>query len=52
MTLRCPIGVELPDNMPLTYGMLTKSQFDDEIEKGYADMVEGRCFLPTMWKRN
>ncbi len=39
-----PFEMKLPDNTPLAYGALTKSQFNAEMEKGYTDMLEGKVF--------
>jgi addiction module RelB/DinJ family antitoxin len=37
-----PFDVKLPEPAPLAYGTLTKRQFDDEIEKGFADYRAGK----------
>lgn len=37
-----PFEMKLPKAEPLTYGSLTKEQFDKEIEKGFADVKNGR----------
>lgn len=39
-----PFDVKLPHERPLAYGSLTKAQFDAEIEKGMADIREGRVY--------
>lgn len=39
-----PFEVKLPQEMPVAYGALTKTQFDAEIEKGMADIHAGRVF--------
>ena len=36
--------MKLPRTAPLTYGSLTKEQFDKEIEKGMSDVKAGRVF--------
>ena len=37
-----PFEMKLPQTAPLSYGSLTKEQFDAELEKGMADIKEGR----------
>lgn len=37
-----PFEVKLPENKPLAFGALTKEQRDAELEKGMADIREGR----------
>lgn len=37
-----PFEVKLPAARPVAVGSLTKEELDEEIEKGYADMVAGR----------
>lgn len=39
-----PFEMKLPQETPLAYGSLTKEQFDAEIEKGIADIREGRVY--------
>ncbi len=39
-----PFEIKLPQRAPLAYGLLTKEQFDEEIEKGMADAKAGRVF--------
>ena len=39
-----PFEVKLPQEMPLAYGALTKEQFDEEIEKGMADIRAGKVY--------
>lgn len=39
-----PFEMKLPQEAPLAYGSLTKEQFDAEIEKGIADIREGRVY--------
>lgn len=39
-----PFEMKLPQEAPLAYGSLTKEQFDAEIEKGMADIQEGRVY--------
>ncbi|WP_310602585.1 type II toxin-antitoxin system RelB/DinJ family antitoxin [Anaerosporobacter sp.] len=39
-----PFELKLPKNTPLAYGSLAKEQFDTEIEKGMADVKEGRVY--------
>ena len=38
-----PFEVKLPTAKPVEMGSLTKTELDSEIEKGYADMLEGRA---------
>ncbi len=37
-----PFAVKLPVTKPVAMGSLTKEELDAELEKGYADMLEGR----------
>lgn len=37
-----PFEVKLPVSQPLNICLLDEHQFNEELEKGYADMVEGR----------
>lgn len=37
-----PFEVKLPAAKPVAVGSLTKEELDEEIEKGYADMIAGR----------
>ena len=39
-----PFEMKLPKTAPLTYGSLTKEQFDKEIEKGMSDVKAGRVY--------
>lgn len=39
-----PFEVKLPQEKPLAYGALTKEQFNAEMEKGRADIREGRVY--------
>lgn len=39
-----PFEMKLPQNNPLAYELLTKEQFDVEIEKGMADIRAGRVY--------
>lgn len=39
-----PFEVKLPQEKPLAYGALTKEQFNAEMEKGIADIREGRVY--------
>lgn len=39
-----PFEVKLPREKPLAYGALTKEQFNAEMEKGIADIREGRVY--------
>lgn len=39
-----PFEVKLPKSEPLSYGSLTKEKFDNEIEKGLADVNTGRVY--------
>ena len=37
-----PFDVKMPSARPLDMSVLTDAEFDAELEKGYADMIEGR----------
>ena len=37
-----PFAVKLPGNKPLVAGSLTEEEFNAEIEKGFADLADGR----------
>ena len=37
-----PFEMKLPATVPVAYQTLTKEQFDSEIEKGFADIENGR----------
>ena len=37
-----PFEMKLPKTEPLAYASLSKEQFDKEIEKGFADVKDGR----------
>lgn len=39
-----PFEVKLPQKKTLSYGRLTKEQFDAKMEKGMADIREGRVY--------
>ena len=39
-----PFEMKLPQEAPIVYSSLTKEQFDSEIEKGMADIREGRVY--------
>ena len=39
-----PFEMKLPQEMPLSYGSMTKEQFDSEIEKGMEDLRGGRVY--------
>lgn len=39
-----PFEVKLPQEKPLAYGALTKEQFNAEMEKGMADIREGKVY--------
>lgn len=40
-----PFDVKLPTyEAPLAYGSLTKEQFDEEMEKGMADLIAGKVY--------
>ena len=36
--------MKLPSNVPVSYGALTKEQFDLEIQKGYDSIKSGRTY--------
>jgi DNA-damage-inducible protein J len=37
-----PFDIKLPQNKPLSIGMLSEQQFNAEIEKGLADLTTGK----------
>jgi len=37
-----PFDIKLPQNKPLTMGSLSEDEFNTEIEKGFADLTNGR----------
>lgn len=37
-----PFDVKLPASMPIDASTLTEAELDAELEKGYADMLEGK----------
>lgn len=39
-----PFEMKLPQTTPLSYGSLTREQFDVEMEKGLADVKAGRVY--------
>ncbi len=39
-----PFEMKLPAEQPLAYGLLTKKQFDIEVQKGMADIEDGRLY--------
>ncbi len=39
-----PFEVKLPENRPIALGTLTQEEFDAEIEKGMADIENGRVY--------
>ncbi len=39
-----PFDVKLPENRPIALGSLTQEEFDAEIEKGMADIENGRVY--------
>lgn len=39
-----PFEMKLPDRKPLALGTLTKEQLDAELEKGMADIRDGRTY--------
>ena len=45
-----PFDLKLPTNKPPDYTMMTKEQFDAEMEKGLADYYAGRT-MPSMQVR-
>ena len=42
-----PFELKLPENHPLNIHSMTAKQLDTELEKGYADMLEGRTLPAT-----
>ena len=47
-----PFDVKLPDNKPLNYSLLSKEQFDEEMEKGLSDLNAGRLMPATQVREN
>ena len=51
-----PFEMKLPRTAPLTYGSLTKEQFDSEINKGLSDIKAGKVhtadFIEEEMKRD
>ena len=41
---KIPFEMKLPQETPLAYEVLSKEQFDEEIEKGMADIHAGRVY--------
>ena len=41
-----PFELKLPENHPINIHSMTSKQLDMELEKGYADMLEGRTLPP------
>ena len=39
-----PFEIKLPRDLPLSYGSLTKEQFNTEIEKGISDIESGNVY--------
>lgn len=39
-----PFEMKLPQTAPLNYGSLTREQFNEEMEKGMADVKAGRVY--------
>ena len=37
-----PFDVKIPIEKPVAMGVLSEKELNDELEKGYADMLEGR----------
>ena len=37
-----PFDVKIPIEKPVAVGVLSEKELNDELEKGYADMLEGR----------
>jgi len=47
-----PFEVKLPQRKPLNYSMLSREQFDIEMEKGLADLNEGRTIPSKQVREN
>ena len=51
-----PFEIKLPQTVPLSYGALTKEQFDEEMRKGMTDIEAGRVYsadaIETEMKRD
>jgi len=47
-----PFELKLPQNKPPDYSVLTKEQFDDEMEKGLSDLNAGRIIPSSQVRKN
>ncbi len=47
-----PFDMKLPQKTPLSYGTLTESEFNAEIEKGFADLSAGNMISATDVEKN
>jgi len=47
-----PFELKLPPRMPLDYSMLSREQFDAEMEKGLADLQAGRTVSSKQVREN
>jgi len=47
-----PFDVALPQRMPLDYSVLTREQFDTEIEKGFVSVDAGRTVTANAVREN
>ena len=47
-----PFELKLPQNKLPDYSMLTKEQFDDEMEKGLSDLNAGRILPSSQVRKN
>jgi len=47
-----PFDVKLPQNKPLDYSTISKEQFDEEMEKGLADLNSGRVIVASQVREN
>ena len=47
-----PFDLKLPNNMPLDYSSMTKAQFDQEMEKGLADLNTGQVTTSSQVREN
>ena len=47
-----PFDVKLPNNKPLDYSLLSREQFNEEMEKGLSDLNAGRVISAAQVREN
>ena len=47
-----PFDVKLPNDKPLDYSLLSREQFNDEMEKGLSDLNAGRVISAAQVREN